>query len=105
MPRNSDWWTLSKAIAMVTLADRTKRRRLMTGLLVFILAYFSLGNWPLDSWLSGGLWRMLIYWGILGLLCLFLILFALFDALAAIGEERRKLGMGNPLDDSKDDPE
>lgn len=97
--KNSVWWISSKAQAMVILADRKKRRTFITGLLVFILGYFSLGNWPLDSWLSQGLWRMLIFWGFLGFLCLLLILFALFDALAAIGEERVKAGLKNPLDD------
>ena len=76
---------MSLAIATVTLSDRGKRRRFITGLLMLIAAYFSLGNWPLDSWLSRGLWRMLM--------CLFMILMALFDALAVIGEEKRKLGL------------
>ena len=32
-------------------------------------------------------------------MCLLLVLFAAFDALAVIGEERRKMGIKNPLDD------
>ena len=91
--KRSGWWQMSLAIATVTLSDRGKRRRFITGLLVLIVAYFSLGNWPLDSWLSRGLWRMLIFWGFLGLMCLFMILMALFDALAVIGEEKQKLGL------------
>lgn len=91
--KRSGWWQMSLAIATVTLSDRGKRRRFITGLLMLIVAYFSLGNWPLDSWLSRGLWRMLIFWGFLGLMCLFMILMALFDALAVIGEEKQKLGL------------
>jgi hypothetical protein len=91
--KRSGWWQMSLAIATVTLSDRGKRRRFITGLLVLIVAYFSLGNWPLDSWLSRGIWRMLIFWGFLGLMCLFMILMALFDALAVIGEERQKIGL------------
>ena len=91
--KRSGWWQMSLAIATVTLSARGKRRRFITGLLMLIAAYFSLGNWPLDSWLSRGLWRMLIFWGFLGLMCLFMILMALFDALAVIGEEKRKLGL------------
>ena len=91
--KRSGWWQMSLAIATVTLSDRGKRRRFITGLLMLIVAYFSLGNWPLDSWLSRGLWRMLIFWGFLGSMCLFMILMALFDALAVIGEEKRKLGL------------
>ncbi|MFT7304692.1 MAG: fatty acid desaturase [Akkermansiaceae bacterium] len=96
--KNSGWWQMSLAIAAVTLGDRAKRRKFITGLLFFILGYFALGNWPLNSWLSQGLWRMLIYWGFLGVLCLFLVLFALFDALAAIGEERKKMSLSKPAE-------
>jgi hypothetical protein len=99
--KNSGWWQMSLAIAAVTLADRVKRRRFITGLLFFILAYFALGNWPLNSWLSQGLWRMLVFWFFLGGLCLFLVLFAFFDALAAIGEERKKLGLSKPLEEEE----
>ena len=99
--KNSGWWQMSLAIAAVTLADRAKRRRFITGLLVVIVAYFSLGNWPLNSWLSQGLWRMLIFWGFLTLMCLFMMLMAVFDALAVIGEERRKLGLTKPRVDEE----
>jgi len=92
---------MSLAIAQVTLADRKKRRKAITGLLIFTLAYFVFGNWVIDSWLEQGLWRMLIYWGFQGLLLLFVLLFALFDALAVIGEERKKAGLVNPLDDQE----
>jgi hypothetical protein len=99
--RNSTWWQMSKAIAMVTLADRSKRRAFISGLLVFILCYFAFGNWVIDDWLMEGLWRMLLYWGFLAVQCMGLILFALFDALAVIGEERTKLGMGVPPKDEE----
>jgi len=99
--KSSGWWQMSLAIATVTLGDRAKRRRFITGLLVVIVAYFTLGNWPLNSWLLQGLWRMLIFWGFLALLCLFMILMALFDALAVIGEERRKLGLTKPREDEE----
>lgn len=87
---------MSLAIANVTLAERAKRRRFISGLLVFILAYFSFGNWIIDDWLMRGIWRMLFFWGFLGVMCLFLVLMAVFDALAAIGEERVKMGLGKP---------
>jgi len=103
--KNSGWWQMSLAIAAVTLADRAKRRKFITGLLVFIVGYFAIGNWMIDSWLGQGLWRMLIFWGFLMVLLIFLILFAIFDALAAIGEERRKMGLTKPPQDadSRDD--
>lgn len=94
--KDSGWWQMSLAIAAVTLADRGKRRNFINWLLAFIVAYFVLGNWPLDSWLSQGLWRMFFFWGFLGVLLIVLMLFALFDALAVIGEERRKAGLDHP---------
>jgi len=99
--KNSGWWQMSLAIAAVTLADRAKRRKFITGLLVFIMCYFSLGSWGIDDWLLQGLWRMLIFWGGLVFLCLVMVFFALFDALAVIGEERRKLGLGKLPDDEE----
>lgn len=90
---------MSLAIAAVTLADRKKRRQFITGLLFLIIGIFVLGNWPMKSWVDGSLWRMLFWWGGCTILCLLLVLFALFDALAVIQEEKRKLGFKHPLDD------
>ena len=90
---------MSLAIAAVTLADRKKRRKFISGLLLLIIGVFVVGNWPLDSWIERSLWRMLFWWDGCAVLCLLLVLFAAFDALAVIGEEKRKLGIKNPLDD------
>ena len=91
---------MSKAVATVTLRDRARRRQFISGLLLIIIIIFCLGNWPLASWLSKGIWRFLFYWGGCTLLCLFLILMAVFDALSVIKEEREKLGLGDDLDKS-----
>lgn len=84
---------------MVTLADRKKRRQCITALLGFILGYFALGIWVFDGWLMKGLLRMSLYWGFLLVLCVMLVLSAVYDALAVVGEERRKLGLGTSLED------
>ena len=39
---------------------------------------------------------MVLFWGFLGVLCIFLMLFGLFDALAVIAEERKKAGLDHP---------
>lgn len=96
---------MSVAIATVTLADRSRRRRFISGFLVFILVYFSFGNWVIDDWLMKGIWRMLLYWGFLGAMCLFLVLMAVFDALAAIGEERVKVGLSKRPPGKESSPE
>lgn len=99
--KNSAWWQMSLAIAAVTLRDREKRRRFVTRFLFFIVAYFTFGLWVLSPWLEQGLGRMFFYWGGLVLMLLFLMLLALYDALAVIGEERRKLDESRPKVDEE----
>lgn len=99
MARNSGLVQMSLAIAVVTLSDRKKRRKFITGLLMVIIGVFCLGNWPLKSWIDSSLWLMLLWWGGCAFLCLLLVLFAVFDALAVIQEEKRKIGLKHPLDD------
>lgn len=99
--KQSGWWQMSLAIASVTLADRSKRRRFISGFLAVIIVLFAMGNWVIDEWLMRGIWRMLLFWGFLGAMCLFLVLMAVFDALAVIGEERSKLGLGKPPRDEE----
>lgn len=96
---------MSLAMAAVTLSDRGMRRRFISGLLAVIVGIFCLGNWPLKSWVDASLWRMLAWWGGCTFLCLLLILFAVFDALAVIAEEKRKIGPSHPLDDEDSSPE
>jgi len=102
MSARSTWWLASKAIAQVTLGDRKRRRQFMTGLLALIVGLFTMGVWPLESWLGEGLWRFLFYWGGSIFLCLFLLLMAVYDALSVVGEEKRKLGMDDLLEEDSD---
>ena len=81
-------WLLSRAIATLILRDRDKRRDFMTKLLLVLLALFAVGVWPLDSWLTRGLWRFVLYWGGTAFLSIFLILLTAYDVLAVIKEER-----------------
>lgn len=83
-------------MAAVILRERERRRQLVTRFLFFIVAYFSFGVWVIGPWLGQGLGRMFFYWGFLVLMLLFLMLLALYDALAVIGEERRKLDESRP---------
>lgn len=89
---------ISVAIARVTLRERTRRRKLISGILITILVLFVLGNWPLDKWLSNSVWFMLLWWGGCALLCLFLVMLAVYDALSVVKEERVKLGLGKEED-------
>lgn len=84
---------IATAIAQVTLTDRSRRRKLISGMLIGILTLFVLGAWPLAQLLGSSLWFMLIWWGGSTLLCLFLVMLALYDALSVVKEERTKMGL------------
>jgi apolipoprotein N-acyltransferase len=76
------------AISRGILANREERRRFMGRFTLFLLGYFALGLWVLDGWLGQSLLRMLLYWFVCTLLALMLILFALYDVLRTVREER-----------------
>ncbi|GAA5477514.1 hypothetical protein Hhel01_01000 [Haloferula helveola] len=53
-----------------------------------MLAMFAIGLWAIDGWLAESVWRFAIYWLFCAGLAMFVMLFALFDALSVIKEER-----------------
>ena len=85
-----DQWEMDKAVARGILLDRKRRRRTLGGFATVMLGMFALGLWGIDGWLRESPLRFGVYWGLCGLLCLFVMLFALFDALSAIKEERER---------------
>ena len=59
-------------------------------MLVFVLVLLALGLWVIDDWLAGSLWWFLLWWSGCALITCVLMLFALYDALASVREEREK---------------
>ncbi|MCU0782212.1 MAG: hypothetical protein MUF04_14085 [Akkermansiaceae bacterium] len=90
-PAKPEFWHLSKALASGILHDRAARRKLLSRLLVAVLAVLAVGNWPLRDWLGSNIWRFVLWWGACAALTGFLLLLAFYDALAVVGEEREKL--------------
>ena len=84
-------WSANKAAARGILQDRAMRRRFMARVLVLLLAVFAIGLWVIPGWLKGDIWRFFLWWGGCGLLAVFMVMVALYDALAVIREEREKL--------------
>lgn len=82
-------WNDSKLLARAVLHDRTARRRLILRLLWLPLGMVAVGRWAIDAWLAEHLLRFAAWWGACGFLTLMVILFAIYDALAVIREERR----------------
>lgn len=72
------------------LAERQARRRALSGFATVMLGMFALGLWGIDGWLAGSPWRFAIYWLLCAGLVVFVLLFALFDALAVLREERER---------------
>lgn len=81
-------WEMDKAAAAALLADRGRRRRALGACALGLLGMLAVGLWGIDEWLARSVMRFAVYWGGCGLWCLFVMLFALFDALAVIRELR-----------------
>jgi hypothetical protein len=81
-------WANDKAVARGILRDRGLRRRLMFRLLMLALGMMAGGLWVVEDWLGGNPWRFLIWWGACALVTCVVMVFALYDVLAVIREER-----------------
>jgi polyferredoxin len=86
----NDDWNDSKRIASGVLRDRFARRRWMGAFLLTSLGMIAAGVWVLDAWLASGPMVFLLWWGACALLTFFTLLFAVYDALAAVKEEKTR---------------
>jgi len=85
---NGDWQA-DKAVARAILMDRGLRRRVLAVSLVLAVALLAIGLWVIDGWLEQAWWLFALWWGGCGLVTLWVLLFALYDALMAIRESRK----------------
>lgn len=95
-------WEVSKGLAGEILRQRGDRRRMMARLLVLLLGVLGLGLWVINGWLAHSVWRFLIWWGGCALLTCWLLLLALYDALAVVREERDAVRAGREKNDGND---
>jgi len=89
MDANEDWDD-SKQIACGILRDRSARRQWLGAFLIISLGMIAAGVWVLDAWLASGPLVFLLWWGACAFLTLFTLLFAVYDGLAAVKEEKAK---------------
>jgi peptidoglycan biosynthesis protein MviN/MurJ (putative lipid II flippase) len=83
-------WRDCKAIGRAILYDRSARRKFIGRMLMAALLMMAAGLWLIDGWLAADVLRFLLWWaGCAGLTCLVMV-FALYDMLAVIREERDK---------------
>lgn len=85
-------WDLSKALARAILRDRGQRRKWLARWLLLTMTWMAVGLWVVDGWLADEAWKFGLWWGICFLLTIVLMVFALYDALAVVREEREKAG-------------
>ena len=84
-------WPADKAAAKGILRDRSLRRRAMGRCLVLLLAMFAIGLWVIEGWLEQNIWRFFLWWAGCGAVAVLMVIFALYDAMAVIREEREKM--------------
>ena len=84
-------WEVNKGVAKGILHDRKLRRRAMGRCLMLLLAVFAIGLWVIDDWLRGNIWRFFLWWAGCGALAIFTVIFALYDAMRVIREERDRM--------------
>ena len=84
-------WKDSKGIATAILRDRGARRRLIARLLIIPLLMMAGGLWLFDDVLSSNRWWFAVWWAICAMATLLVMMFALYDGLAVMREERKKL--------------
>jgi len=83
-------WEDCKGIARAILDDRAARRRVIGRMLMAALLMMAVGLWLIDGWLASSVPRFVIWWGGCAALTCVVMLFAVYDALAVVREERRK---------------
>ena len=83
--------TVCVGLARMILHDRTERRKMLGSMLMGALGMMAVGLWVIDGWLMEGPVRFLLWWGACGVVTVVVLLFAIYDMLAVIREEREKL--------------
>ena len=86
--RTTKVWSVCKGLAEGVLRTRTERRRLMSQMLMLALGMMAAGLWLFDHWLAASVWRFFLWWAACAGITSLTILFAIYDALAVIREER-----------------
>ncbi len=90
MSRTPTDWESSKGLAKSILRDRKTRRQWMARWLMFTLAWMVVGLWVVDGWLEQEVIRFVIWWVFCGFLAVVLMIFALYDSVSVVREEREK---------------
>jgi TctA family transporter len=88
---HSSWLSTVLSISRAILHDRKTRRKWLSSAAFLMLGLFALGLWGIDDWLERSLIRFSLWWLGVAFHTIVVMLFALYDALAAIREERNQM--------------
>ncbi|TAE92987.1 MAG: hypothetical protein EAZ81_01225 [Verrucomicrobia bacterium] len=91
MKRPSSANASSILLAKSILSDRSVRRKWLGSFALILVLGFAAGTSVLSAWLSHSIWRFFLYWMALLGWALLVIVFALYDALCAVREERERM--------------
>ena len=83
-------WESNTGLACAILRDRAERRKWLMRMTLVPLGMLAVGLWVLDGWIWQSPWRVLCWWGGCALATCAVLAFAVYDALAAVREERAK---------------
>lgn len=89
--RKFSGWSVCTGLARAILRDRAQRRLVMGKLLMLALGLMAAGLWWLDHWLAANPWRFFLWWAACAAVTSLTMLFALYDFVAVLREERAKL--------------
>lgn len=81
-------WSDSTGLARVILHDRAERRKWLAWMMLVPLAMMGLGLWAINDWIWESPWRAILWWGGCAVATCVVVLFAIYDALAVLREER-----------------
>jgi peptidoglycan biosynthesis protein MviN/MurJ (putative lipid II flippase) len=90
MAADKTGWNDCKGIARAILHDRAARRKVIARMVLLALLVMAAGLWLVDDWLASSAWLFLLWWAGCAVLTCVVMLFALYDALAVIREERER---------------
>lgn len=91
MSQSSSWLQMVLTLSRAILLDRETRRKWLGGMAFAMLGLFAVGLWGIPGWLDESRLRFLCWWLGVTAWTLAVLLFAFYDALAVIREERDKM--------------
>lgn len=87
----SSWWEMVLTLSRAILHDRVTRRKWLGSAALLLLGLFAAGLWLIAGWLAESALRFGVWWLGVAVWTLVVLLFALYDAMAVIREERDKM--------------